>query len=62
MARGKVKHRPVKHIGFEAAAEHAAESYGGDIERGRAVIAASARRASAAAKRRNPRLKRVKGK
>ena len=50
-----------KHIGFEAAAEQAAESYGGDMERGRGAIAASNRRASKAAKRANPRLKRVKG-
>lgn len=62
MARPPIKSRPVKHIGFEAAAEHAAEEYGGDIERGRAAIAASTRRASPAAKARNPRLKRVKGK
>lgn len=57
--RAKIKKR--KHVGFEAAAEHAAEEYGGDIERGRAAIAASTRRASPAAKRANPRLKRVKG-
>jgi hypothetical protein len=56
------RHNPAKrHIGFEKAAEHAAESYGGDIERGRAAIAASTRRASADAKKANPRLKRVKG-
>jgi hypothetical protein len=58
MARAKIKTR---HIGFEAAAEKAAESYGGDIERGRAAIAASTRRASPVAKKANPRLKRVKG-
>jgi len=52
---------PTKHIGFEAAAEKAAESYGGDMKRGRAAIAASTRRASPAAKRANPHLKRVKG-
>jgi len=52
---------PTKHIGFEAAAEKAAESYGGNMERGRAAIAAATRRASPAAKRANPRLKRVKG-
>ncbi len=51
----------VKHIGFEAAAEKAAQSYGGNIERGRAAIAAGARKASAKAKRANPRLMRVSG-
>jgi hypothetical protein len=57
------RHNPTKrHIGFEAAAEHAAESYGGDIERGRAAIAASTRRAKKGpAGKANPRLKRVKG-
>lgn len=50
-----------KHIGFEAAAEKAAENYGGNLKRGKAAIAASTRRASGSAKRANPRLKRVKG-
>ena len=53
--------KAVEHVGFEAAAEHAAQSYGGDIERGRAAIAAGARKASAAAKKRNPRLTKVAG-
>lgn len=52
---------PVKHVGFEAAAEKAAEGYGGDIERGRAAVAAGARKASAKAKARNPRLTKVAG-
>jgi len=51
----------IKHVGFEAAAREAAAQYGGNMERGRAAIAAAARRASPAAKRRNPRLKRVRG-
>jgi hypothetical protein len=50
-----------KHIGFEAAAEKAAEGEGEGIKAGRAMIAASNRKASPAAKARNPRLKRVKG-
>lgn len=50
-----------KHIGFEAAAENAAKGEGESIEAGRAMIAASNRKASAKAKRANPRLKRVKG-
>ena len=58
--RPAIKSRP--HIGFEAAAEKAAEGEGESIEHGRAMIAAAARKASPAAKARNPRLKRVKGK
>ncbi len=53
--------KSTKHIGFDAAAKQAAKSYGGDIERGRAAIAASTRRASASAKKKNPALKKVKG-
>jgi hypothetical protein len=53
--------RARKGMGFEAAAREAAKSYGGDIERGRAAIAASTRRASAAAKKKNPNLRKVKG-
>ena len=54
--------KKIKHIGFEAAAESAAKSSGVSIERGRAMVAAKSRGASAAAKRRNPRLKKVRGK
>lgn len=50
-----------KHIGFKAAAEEAAEGEGESIAAGRAMIAASTRKASSKAKRANPRLKRVKG-
>ena len=50
-----------KHIGFDAAAVKAAKGEGVSLQRGRAIIAASARGASAKAKRANPRLKRVKG-
>lgn len=52
---------PTKHIGFEAAAEKAAAGEGESIEHGRAMIAAAARKASAGAKKANPRLKRVRG-
>jgi len=54
--------KKTKHVGFEAAARKAAAQYGGDMERGRAAIAEGARNASAAAKRANPRLKKVRGK
>lgn len=57
--RGKQLH-PVKHIGFEGAAEQIAERENLPMDRARAILAAGARNASAAAKRRNPRLKRVK--
>lgn len=50
--------KPVKHIGFKAAEAKAAAS--GARNPG-AVIAAAARKASPAAKRRNPRLAKVSG-
>jgi len=49
-------------MGFEAAASSAAKSAGVSKERGRAIIAAAARKASPAAKKRNPNLLKVKGK
>ena len=52
---------PIKHIGFEAAAEKAAEAEGEDMAHGRMMIAARTRKAGKAARRRNPRLNRVKG-
>jgi len=51
----------VKHVGFQAAAAKAAKGEGVSMERGRAIIAAGARKAGSAAKKRNPRLKLVKG-
>jgi len=51
-----------KGMGFEAAAASAAKSAGVSKKRGRAIIAAGARKASPAAKRKNPNLKKVKGK
>jgi hypothetical protein len=50
-----------KGMGFEAAASSAAKSAGVSKERGRAIIAAGARKASPAAKRKNPNLLKVKG-
>lgn len=52
---------PTKHVGFRQAAKEAAEGEGEDYKHGAAMIAASNRKASPAAKRKNPRLKRVKG-
>ena len=59
----KKKAKPVKHIGFRAASEKAAAGAGVSLERGRAIIAAGARKAkrNKAAVKRNPRLLRVKG-
>lgn len=48
--------------GFEANARKIARRQGISMARARKILAASTRRASPAAKRRNPRLKRVKGK
>lgn len=50
-----------KHPGFRAVAEKIAAREHLPIARARAILAASSRHASAAAKRKNPRLKRVRG-
>ncbi len=55
MARSK------KGMGFKAAAASAARSAGVSQARGAAIIAASARKASPAAKRKNPNLLKVSG-
>lgn len=60
MARKKSKAR--KQVrGFEANARRIAKERGISLEQARAILAASTRKASPAAKRRNPRLKKVKG-
>lgn len=46
--------------GFEANAQRIAREQGISLARARAILAAGTRKASPAAKRRNPRLKRVK--
>lgn len=50
--------KPIKHIGFKAAAAQAKR--GGAYNPGGA-IASAGRKASASAKRRNPRLGKIKG-
>lgn len=50
-----------KHPGFSAVSKRIARERGVPIAHARAMLAASTRRASPGAKRRNPRLKRVKG-
>lgn len=48
-----------RHPGFKAVQHKIAKKYG--MKRAGAILAASTRRASAKAKKANPRLKRVKG-
>lgn len=50
------------HPGFEKVAERIAAQQGVSMERARAILAAGSRGASAAAKKKNPRLNKVKGK
>jgi hypothetical protein len=50
-----------KGMGFEAAARQVAQKKGISMERARAIIASGARKASPAAKKRNPNLRKVKG-
>jgi hypothetical protein len=49
------------HPGFKAAAASIAKRSGVSAERAKAILAASSRRASPAAKKANPRLGKVKG-
>lgn len=50
-----------EHPGFAKVAERIAKRQGISMERARAILAAATRRASPEAKKKNPRLKRVKG-
>lgn len=50
------------HRGFKAVQKEIAKKQGISMERAGAILAAGARKASPAAKKANPRLKRVKGK
>jgi len=50
-----------KHPGFKAVQKSIARKEGVSMKTAGAILAASTRRASPAAKRANPRLKRVKG-
>ena len=51
---------PAKHPGFEAEARKIAKREGVSLPRARAILAARTRAASLAARKRNPRLNRVK--
>lgn len=50
------------HPGFKGAARSIAKRGGYSMKRASAILAASSRKASASAKRKNPRLNRVRGK
>lgn len=50
-----------KGMGFKAAQKQIAQKQGISMERAGAILASGARKASAAAKRKNPNLKKVKG-
>jgi len=50
-----------KHPGFKAVQRKIAKRAGVSMERAGAILASSSRKASPAAKRRNPRLKKVRG-
>ena len=50
-----------KGMGFEKAQSQIAKKQGISMERAGAILAAGARKASPAAKRKNPNLKKVKG-
>jgi hypothetical protein len=49
------------HPGFKAVQKKIAQKYGGNMKKAGAILAASTRKASPAAKKKNPRLKKVKG-
>ena len=51
-----------KHPGFKAVQKKIAARQGVGMERAGAILASAGRGASAAAKKKNPRLKRIKGK
>ena len=51
-----------KHPGFKAVQKKISQRSNVSMERAGAILAASTRKASSAAKRKNPRLKRVRGK
>jgi hypothetical protein len=52
----------MKHPGFKSVQKSIAKKQGISIKSAGAKLASSTRKASAAAKRKNPKLKRVKGK
>lgn len=61
MMRQAVKKRAVKHVGFKGAMADVESKEGYSAPIAAKIIASATRNASAAAKRHNPRLNRVKG-
>jgi hypothetical protein len=61
MARARVEPGKKAHPGFAGAAKSVSAKEGVPLDNAKAIIAAGARKASASAKKANPRLKRVKG-
>ncbi len=62
MAKRKAKGKKGgKHPGFKAVQSQIAKRMGVSKERAGAILASKTRKASAAAKRKNPRLRKVKG-
>jgi hypothetical protein len=55
------KKNSVKHSGFKSVQKKVARKQGVSMDAAGAILASSARNASAPAKKANPRLKRVKG-
>ncbi len=49
------------HPGFKAIQSKIASRYGGSMKKAGAILASATRKASAKAKKKNPRLKKVKG-
>jgi hypothetical protein len=49
------------HPGFKSVQKKIAAEYGGNMKKAGAILASSTRKASAKAKKANPRLKRVRG-
>lgn len=57
----KKQHEKREHPGFEKVAQGIARKQGVPVDRAEAMLAAGTRRAGKAARKRNPRLNRVKG-
>jgi hypothetical protein len=51
-----------KHPGFKAVQKRIAKKYGGNMKKAGAILASATRGASKKAKKKNPRLKKVRGK
>ncbi len=61
MAKARKVKKSKKHPGFKSAAASISKKEGVSKKRAGAILASATRKSSAKAKRKNPRLKRVKG-